>query len=259
MIPTHALWITRYLTTGWSSVHPHCICMHIHWYTYGNHLGFLVLLLHILQFTGWEQGQSQVLHNLLGHMWYALVLWSLPSPETLWLPDSDTSIYHLNGSKSEMLHPDSSATLWLEKTLTALPVAHSLTALITSSSSIIRLSLCSMLASAESDMSLKPFVWNTSCQRKNTNTSNNTGQSSNLVVYSKLPYWFQLCLCSRVMLIVTAADCTGRPSRTWNLSLGRRVRYQFTKEVTSLARPVRTLPAQLHSATFTSFSWYAPN
>ena len=49
--------------------------------------------------------------------------------------------------------------------------------------------------------------------------------------------------------IVTVADCAGRPSRTRDLSLGRRVRYQFTKEVTSLERPVHTLPAQCHSAT----------
>ena len=50
--------------------------------------------------------------------------------------------------------------------------------------------------------------------------------------------------------IVTVADCAGRQSRTRDLSLGRRVRYQFAKEVTSLARPVPTLPAQRHSATF---------
>ena len=49
---------------------------------------------------------------------------------------------------------------------------------------------------------------------------------------------------------VTVADCAGRPSRTRDLSLGRRVRYQFTTEVTSLARPVDALPAQRHSATF---------
>ena len=52
--------------------------------------------------------------------------------------------------------------------------------------------------------------------------------------------------------IVTVADCAGRPSRTRDLSLGRRVRYQFTKEVTSLARPVHTVPAQRHSATVPS-------
>ena len=46
------------------------------------------------------------------------------------------------------------------------------------------------------------------------------------------------------------ADCAGRPSRTQDVSLDRRVCYQFTKEVTSLARPVHTLPAQHHSATF---------
>ena len=50
--------------------------------------------------------------------------------------------------------------------------------------------------------------------------------------------------------IVTVADCAGRPSRTRDLLLGRRVRYQFAKEVTSLARPVHTLPAQRHSATY---------
>ena len=50
--------------------------------------------------------------------------------------------------------------------------------------------------------------------------------------------------------IVTVADCAGRLSRTQDLLLGRRVRYQFTKEVTSLARPVHTLPAQRQSATF---------
>ena len=49
--------------------------------------------------------------------------------------------------------------------------------------------------------------------------------------------------------IVTVADCAGRPSRTRDLSLGRRVRYQFAKEVTSLARPVHTLTAQRHSDT----------
>ena len=49
---------------------------------------------------------------------------------------------------------------------------------------------------------------------------------------------------------VTVADCAGRSSRTRDLSLGRRVCYQFTKEVTSLARPVHALPAQHHSATF---------
>ena len=49
---------------------------------------------------------------------------------------------------------------------------------------------------------------------------------------------------------VTVADCAGRPSRTRDLSLGRWVRYQFTKEVTSLARPVHTMSAQRHSATF---------
>ena len=30
--------------------------------------------------------------------------------------------------------------------------------------------------------------------------------------------------------IVTVTDCVGRPIRTRDLSLGRRVRYQFTKE-----------------------------
>ena len=49
--------------------------------------------------------------------------------------------------------------------------------------------------------------------------------------------------------IVIVADCTSRPSRTRDLLLGRRVRYQFAKDVTSLARPVHTLPAQRHSAT----------
>ena len=45
-------------------------------------------------------------------------------------------------------------------------------------------------------------------------------------VFRFLLYWY---------IIVTVADCAGRPSRTRDLSLGRRVRYQFTKEVTSLA------------------------
>ena len=55
--------------------------------------------------------------------------------------------------------------------------------------------------------------------------------------------------------IVKVADCAGRPSRTRDLSLGRRVCYQFTKEITSLARPVHTLPVQCHSATQMYHSW----
>ena len=51
--------------------------------------------------------------------------------------------------------------------------------------------------------------------------------------------------------IVTVADCTSRPSRSRDLSLGRCTHCHFTKEVTSLARPVHTLPAQHHSATTT--------
>ena len=51
-------------------------------------------------------------------------------------------------------------------------------------------------------------------------------------------------------IVVTVADWAVRPIRSRDLSLGRRAGYQFTKEVTSLARPVHTLPAQRHSATF---------
>ena len=49
---------------------------------------------------------------------------------------------------------------------------------------------------------------------------------------------------------VTVPDYAGRPSRTLELSPASSIRYRFTKEVTSLARPVHTLPAQHHLATF---------
>ena len=47
---------------------------------------------------------------------------------------------------------------------------------------------------------------------------------------------------------VTVADCAGTPIRSRNLSLSSRVRCQFTKEVTSLTKPVHTLPAQRYPA-----------
>ena len=66
------------------------------------------------------------------------------------------------------------------------------------------------------------------------------------------PYFWPADLTRTANPIVTVADCAGRPSRTRHLSFGRReyVNYQFAKEITSLARPVHTLPAQRHSATF---------
>ena len=60
------------------------------------------------------------------------------------------------------------------------------------------------------------------------------------------------CWVFLVHACVTLADYTGKPNQTLDLSLARHVRYHFRQggNPSCQLRPVHTLPAQCHSATF---------